>query len=105
MKKKPEIKSINVQTLLKRFSNRVLHAGNIKKNIITNAALNRTGLELANRSSCKFNNINSCVVWGDGESRYLSSITEKERFDALKNVLKLSASTSLIKIKSYNAIK
>ena len=89
MKKKPEIKSINVQTLLKRFSNRVLHAGNIKKNIITNAALNRTGLELANRSSCKFNNINSCVVWGDGESRYLSSITEKERFDALKNVLKL----------------
>lgn len=89
MNKKSEIKSISIKTLLERFPNRILHLGNLKKNIITNPALNRTGLELANRSPCKFNNINSCVVWGNGESRYLSSITEKERIVALKNVLKL----------------
>lgn len=89
MSKKVEVKSISIQNLLKRFSHHILCSGAIKKNSISNPAINRTGLELANRSSCKFDIIKSCVVWGGAESKYLSSITEKERIVALKNVFKL----------------
>ena len=89
MQKKVEVKSISIQSLLKHFPHHILHTGAIKKNLITSPAINRTGLELANRSSCKFDHIKSCVVWDGAESIYLSSITEKERIVALKNVFKL----------------
>ena len=82
-------KYIEINSLLKRFPNRILFKSSSKSNRIYNTALNRTGLELANRSSCKFNNITSCVVWGNGESNYLSSISPKDREVALRNVFKL----------------
>ena len=89
MSKDTHNKYIEVQTLLKMIPNRVLYAGNIKNNFIYSPALNRAGLELANRSSCKFSKINSSVLWGNGESIYLSSLPLKERETAVKNVFKL----------------
>ena len=82
-------KYIEVQSLLKMIPNRVLYVGNIKNNRIYNPALNRAGLELANQSSCKFNKITSSILWGNGESNYLSSLSLREREVAVKNVFKL----------------
>ena len=82
-------KYIEVKSLLKMIPNRVLYVGNIKNNRIYNPALNRAGLELANQSSCKFNKITSSILWGNGESNYLSSLSLREREAAVKNVFKL----------------
>ena len=88
-------KRISVKTLISRFDNRIVYKGDIANNYISSPIFNRCGLQLASPTSRMklFEPIDSMIVWGTNESKFISSfVTKKSKakiHEIFKNVLKL----------------